>query len=280
MKLGPLSGRRIALPEHRELDRLAGMLEAEGAAILRCPLVAIRDAPDPASVAAWIGRLIAAPPDDLILYTGEGVRRLAALTRRLGNFPDFVAALAATRKIARGPKPVAALRELGLKEDVRAAAPTTDGLIATLSDQDLSGRRVGVQLYPDGAEPRLVVFLREAGADPDPVVPYAYASDADDARVGALIGELAAGRVDAIAFTSSPQIRRLFDCARSAGREAELIAGLGRIAVAAIGPVTAAALAQHGVRVAIAPEGRYFMKPLVGAIVAAIGGRDRHTMVR
>jgi uroporphyrinogen-III synthase len=268
----PLSGRRIALPEHRELDRLAGMLEAEGAAILRCPLVAIRDAPDPAPVAAWIERLIAAPPDDLVFYTGEGLRRLAALARRLGNFPGFVAALAAPRKIARGPKPVAALRELGLKEDVRAVAPTTDGLIATLSGDALRGRRIGVQLYPDGGESRLVAFLREAGADPDPVVPYAYATEADDTKVGALIDELANGRIDAVAFTSSPQIRRLFDHATAAGREAELIRGLDRVQVAAIGPVTAAALARRGVTVAIAPEGRYFMKPLVGAIVAAIGG--------
>ena len=71
--VGALSGRRIALPETRELDRLAHMLEEEGAETLRCPMVAIRDIPDPAPVRDWLMRL---PFDDLVLFTGEGLRRL------------------------------------------------------------------------------------------------------------------------------------------------------------------------------------------------------------
>lgn len=268
---GPLTGRRIALPEHRELDRLARMLEAEGAEAVRCPLVAIRDAPDPAPVAAWIDRLIAKPCDDLILLTGEGVRRLHALAKSRDVGESFVAALGAGRAVIRGPKPGRALRELGLKEGLRAVAPTTDGVIETLSGEDLRGHRVGVQLYPDNPNAKLLDFLRAAGAEVDAVLPYAYASDADDRRVGALIDELTGGRLDAIAFTSSPQIHRLFEYAKSAGREAALAAGLGRTSVAAIGPVTAAALARRGVNVAIAPSGRYFMKPLVTAIVEALG---------
>ncbi|HEX3884066.1 MAG TPA: uroporphyrinogen-III synthase [Stellaceae bacterium] len=267
----PLTGRRIVLSEHRELDRLARMLEGEGAETVRCPLVAIVDVADPAPVLAWIERLIARPCDDLIFLTGEGVRRLHALARRNGVGDGFVAALAAGRKLIRGPKPGAALRELGLREDVRAAAPTTDGVIATLSAGDLRGRRVGVQLYPDNPNDKLTEFLRAAGAGIDTVVPYAYASDADDRRVLALIDDIEGGRVDAIAFTSSPQITRLFGVAKAAGCEAGLVAGLGRIAVAAIGPVTAAALATRGVPAGIVPSGRYFMKPLVTAIVAALG---------
>src|SRR3981189_1229341 len=72
----PLEGRRIAVLEHRELDRLGGMLEAQGASTLRCPLVAIADAPDPAPVLGWLRRFVDAPPDDLVLMTGEGLRRL------------------------------------------------------------------------------------------------------------------------------------------------------------------------------------------------------------
>lgn len=268
---GPLTGRRIVLPEHRQLDRLAAMLEAEGAEPVRCPLVAIRDVPDPEPVAAWIERLVARPCDDLIFLTGEGVRRLhaAAVRQELGE--RFVDALRGARKVARGPKPGAALRALKLREDVRAAAPTTDGVIATLSGEALAGRRVGVQLYPGNPNSKLTDFLRAAGAEIDTVVPYAYASDVDDRRVELLIEEMAEGRVDAIAFTSSPQVARLFGVARSCGRERELLAGLGRIAVAAIGPVTAGALSRHGATAGIAPSGRYFLKPLVTAIVAALG---------
>src|SRR5256885_15444639 len=71
----PLAGRRIAILEHRELDRLGRMLEEQGAETLRCPPVAIVDAADPLPVEAWPRRAIAAPFDDLVLMTGEGVRR-------------------------------------------------------------------------------------------------------------------------------------------------------------------------------------------------------------
>ncbi len=265
-----LSGRRIALPEHRELDRLAALLEAEGAETVRCPLVAIRDAPNPAPVAAWIERVIAAPPDDLILLTGEGLRRLHAAARRNGNAAAFVAALAAARAITRGPKPVRALRELGLSAGLRAGEPTTEGVIAALANEDLRGRRVAVQLYPGNPNARLLDFLREAGAAADPVVPYAYASEADDRRVGMLIGELAEGRIDVIAFTSSPQIARLFDAAGKLAREDELRRGLARTRIAAIGPVAAATLAARGLSPAIVPARRYFLKPLVAAIIESL----------
>ena len=168
---GPLAGRIIALAETRELDRLAGMLEAQGAATLRVPLVAIRDAPDPAPVVDWLRRLIAAPFDDLILLTGEGLRRLHLCAGRAGLEADFLAALKPPRKITRGPKPARALRELGLQPDLSAVAPTTDGVIATLSGHDLHGRRVGIQLYPGNPNPKLTGFLEHAGAVPDPVCP-------------------------------------------------------------------------------------------------------------
>ena len=78
---GPLAGHRIALPETRELDRLARMFEEQGAETLRCPLVAIRDAPDPAPVRGWLMRL---PFDDLVLFTGEGLRRMHGFAQRFG----------------------------------------------------------------------------------------------------------------------------------------------------------------------------------------------------
>jgi uroporphyrinogen-III synthase len=68
----PLKGRRIALAEARELDVLAGMFQRAGADVLRCPLVAILDAPDSAPIKAWIRRAIAGNLDVVILYTGEG----------------------------------------------------------------------------------------------------------------------------------------------------------------------------------------------------------------
>ena len=265
--IGPLSGRRIALPETRELDRLAGMLEAEGAETLRCPLVAIKDTPDPQPVQQWLGHF---PFDDLILYTGEGLRRLHGFARRSDVEAAFLNGLRTARKITRGPKPERALRELGLKSDLRAEKPTTEGLIATLYALDLRGRRVGVQLYPGAPEARLTGVLQDIGAQPDTVSPYVYASAVEERRVVELIDRMAGGGIDVIAFTSSPQVERLLEVAKATQREETLQTGLRVTAIAAVGPVVAADLQRRGFDVSIAPDHSYFMKPLVSAIVAAL----------
>jgi uroporphyrinogen-III synthase len=265
----PLAGRRIALLEHRELDRLGRMLEEQGAETLRCPLVAIVDAPDPAPVEAWMRRAIAAPFDDLVLMTGEGLRRLRGVAERAGLEPAFREAVGRMRTITRGPKPARALREIGLNPGLRAETPTTEGVIAALATGELAGRQVGVQLPPD-APPRLADFLREAGASPDPVAPYAYVPRADRDEIVAVIDEMTAGRVDAIAFTSAPQVARLFAAAADAGHDTRLLAALRATPIAAVGPVVAAELERRGFGIAIMPRDSFFMKPLVTAIIAAL----------
>ena len=270
LAIGPLSGRRIALPETRELDRLARMFEEQGAETLRCPLVAIRDAPDPAPVREWLMRF---PFDDLILFTGEGLHRLHGIAQRSELEAVFLDGLRAARKITRGPKPERALRELGLKSDLRAEEPTTDGLIATLSDIDLRGRRIGVQLYPGNPNTRFTDFLRQAGAQPDAILPYVYASAADDKKVAELIDRMAGGAVDAIAFTSSPQVQRLFEIAAATRREEALRAAMKAMQIGAVGPVVAEELRRRGVEVTITPDRSYFMKPLVSAVVTAFSSQ-------
>jgi uroporphyrinogen-III synthase len=268
---GPLRGRRIALLETREAARLATMLQQQGAEVVGCPMVAIVDPADPAPVLTWLQRFVAAPPDDLVLLTGEGLDRLHGLAQRSGIDAAFVAALARTRTVSRGPKPARALRTLGLQPHLRALEPTTDGVIAALSGGLLQGRRVGVQLYP-GADSRLVGFLGASGASADPVTPYEYASEAADEAIAALIDRMAAGEIDAIAFTSASQVRRLFAVAQSRQRADTLAAGLRRTSVAAVGPVVSDALRRHGVDPAIVPRDSFFMKPLVSAMAAALGG--------
>ncbi|HEY5208113.1 MAG TPA: uroporphyrinogen-III synthase [Stellaceae bacterium] len=270
----PLAGRIVAIPESRELDLFARMLEERGAATLRCPLIAIRDAPDPAPVEAWLARFNAGGCDDLVLLTGEGLRRLVAAARHAGIDAAFVTRLASVRTITRGPKPARALRELGLRADLAAEPPTSDGVIATLATLDLAGRRVGVQLYPDNLHEKLLRAIADAGAIADPVVPYVYASAVDDHRVIDLIDRLADGAVDAIAFTSGPQVRRLIAVAEAAGKTPSLRAGLRRTRVAAIGPIVTAALQGFGVEAIIAPQDNFLMKPLVNALTDALGAAN------
>ena len=264
-----LRGRRILVPESRELDLFAGMLEARGAEALRCPLVTIRDIEDPAPVAAWLRRMAEGGFDDLILLTGEGLRRLLALSRRLGIENQVVAALKSLRTVTRGPKPAQVLRELGLSPGLAASEPTTAGVIATLGRESLAGRRVGVQLYPGKPDHTLLDFLRAAGAAPDPVLPYRYASDAETAQVEAMIRLMADGHIDVIAVTSSPQLERLKAVAAQRGLEQDLARGLARTRIAAVGPVVASAVAALGAQATIMPEASFHLKPLVNAIVAA-----------
>lgn len=261
---------RVALPETRQLDVLANLLERRGVDVLRCPLVAIRDSPHREAVVAWIERFCDDPMDLFVIFTGEGVRRLAGFAERAGLRDRFVAALGETPLLTRGPKPVRALRELGLRPRHEAAAPTTEGVIETLGGLDLAGKRVGIQLY--GADPneRLMAWLADRGVEPDCVAPYVYASESDDRAVEALIGELADGALDAIAFTSKAQVERVAAVARRTGSTAALAAGLERTVVAAVGPVVAAELEGQGVTVDVVPASDFFMKPMVTLLMARL----------
>ena len=134
--------------------------------------------------------------------------------------------------------------------------------------QHLAGRKIAIQLYPDNPNIELLDFLRGAGANPDPVLCYVYGSEAEDRRVIEVIEEMAAGRVDLIAFTSSPQVRRLQQVAKSNQCEETLQQGFARTKIAAVGPVVARAIEEAGGHVSIAPPDNFHMKPMVNEIVA------------
>ena len=123
MQEADLSGHTVAVPETRELDVFCAMLERRGARVWRCPLVAIKDAPDPDPVIAWIRAFCNDSFDDLILLTGEGLRRLLGCIDH--NAPEmrspFIEALGRVRTITRGPKPGRVLRDLDLPDAKLAA---------------------------------------------------------------------------------------------------------------------------------------------------------------
>ncbi len=267
----PLEGRTVALAEGRQLEELAQMLETEGAAALRCPMVSILDAPDAAPVIAWLQELSAGRFGYVVLMTGEALRRLLGFAERAGMRDTVIAALGRTRTITRGPKPVRALKEVGLAPTKVAEAPTTDGVIATLRRESLQGRTVGVTLYGE-PNPALVEFLERSGAIARTVLPYVYAPAADAERICDLIERLARGEVDAMLFTSSPQVDRLYEVATERDNKSQLQQGLERTRVAAVGPVVAENLRQRGARVDICPEQGFVMKNLVQQIKRDLQG--------
>jgi len=263
-KLGNL---RVAVPESRQLDTMAQLLEKRGAQVLRIPLIAIHDAPDVGPVLAWIERFIGSPPDLFIILTGEGVRRLLALADRHASKAALVDALSQTPLLCRGPKPARALREIGIKNAAQANSPTTDGVIDSLATMDLEDRRVAVQLYGDDPNVKLVKYLESRQGRADTVSPYVYADESDEQRVLALIRSLIENTMDVIAFTSQPQFRRLEKVAKKHELLDEMLKSLNQCCVAAIGPVVKGQLQESGIKVDIMPEQAFFMKPLVTEIM-------------
>ena len=266
-----LNGYRILILETREEAQFSRLLAEQGAEVVQCPMFAIHDAPEPAPIEAWIRRFIEKPCDDLVLMTGEGLRRIMKLARERDLDLPFVAALARSRKFVRGPKPGRALREIGLEPQQTTEKPTSEGVIEMLSTLDLKGRRLGLQLYPDKDHGALIGAVAALGASVDTVLPYVYDAKAADTNIVTAIDEMAKGRIDAIALTSSGQARRLFDVAEAHGCEPRLREALAKTPIASVGPVVSDELKTHGLKPDISPsEGAYFMKPLISAMAAAL----------
>src|SRR5450432_2115133 len=267
-----LNGYRILIMETREEAQFSRLLAEQGADVLQCPMFTIHDAPDAAPVEAWIRRLIAKPFDDVVLMTGEGLRRLTKVARRIGVEKEFVTAIGAARKFARGPKPGKALREIGLEPQVTTEKPTSEGIAEMLARVDLRGHRVGLQLYPDKNHSVLIGAITAQGAEVDSVLPYIYDAQAADANIVTAIDEMAQGRIDAIALTNLGQVRRLVEVAQAHQCEARLREGLARTPVASVGPVVSDELTSHGLRTDIYPANdAFFMRPLITAMAAELG---------
>ena len=266
-----LNGYRVLILETREEAQFSRLLTEQGADVLQCPMFAINDAPDPAPIEAWIRRTIERPLDDLVLLTGEGLRRLMKVVRRMGVEAEFVASLGKSRKFTRGPKPGKALREIGLEPQMMTEKPTSEGVAEMLSRLDLRGRRIGLQLYPDKDHGALIGAIKAQGAEVDTVLPYVHDTKAGDANIVTAIDEMAHGRVDTIALTNLGQIRRLIDTARKHGWEEKLREGLAQTPIASVGPAVSDELKAHGLTAAIYPaDDAFFMRPLISAMAAAL----------
>ena len=211
---------------------------------------ALREVPleSSAEAIAFAEALVRDAYDIAVFMTGVGLR---AILGAIGDAREpFVAALRRVRVVARGPKPVGVLRELGVTPWVVAPEPNTwRELLAALdaaAPEGLPGARVAVQEY-GRSNPELLAALRARGAAVTAVPVYQYALPEDLEPLQRAVSAVVAGQVDVVLLTTGTQALHLFEVAGRMGRADELRAGLGRTVVASIGPTTSEALADLGV---------------------------------
>ncbi|MFO0964690.1 MAG: uroporphyrinogen-III synthase [Gemmataceae bacterium] len=217
---------------------------------------------------AWLRDLCADRFSHVVLLTGEGAPltriRRARRPRRCDRRPGR------TRLITAGPKPGQAANWAG-------AIPCRPGPDHRRRRRDTARacrwpETIGVQLYVEENAP-LSAYLASAGATMAAVLPYVYAPAADSERLIELIEGMRLGRVDALVFTSSPQVDRLFEVAGERGLVAPLQEGLKKTRVAAVGPIVAETLRRRGAPVDICPEQGFVMKNLVNQLREGLGRR-------
>lgn len=193
-------------------------------------------------------RLSAGEFDMVILLTGVGTRLLHKL---LGDrFPE---ALRRVTIVARGPKPVAALREMQLAPAITAPEPNTwRELLAAIEGQP--ERRIAVQEY-GRSNPELLAALKARGAEVTSVRVYGWDLPEDTGPLREAAGRIAAGEADVALFTTGMQVVHLFRIAVESGIDTATVqAGLARAVVGSIGPTTTEALEEYGIRPDLEPS--------------------------
>ncbi len=261
----PLENIRIVIFEHRFTKEFASLFEKLGATVHACPMLEEKPVENREELRAFIRQAVAENLDMMIFLTGVGARFLVSEAESMGLKDDFIAALNKLTIVVRGPKPVSALRQVGVRVDVTPVTPTTEGVIEALRSREMTGLRVGIQLYGT-PNPQLVTGLEAKGAGVTAVQVYAYGAAADSSAVKDSIAKILKSEVDVAAFTSAPQVHMLFDFASQNGVADALAEALReRVTVASIGEVTNRALQERRLTPKILPR-----QPKMASLVQAV----------
>lgn len=244
-------GLSVLVLESRRSREMAALVSTYGGRSVAAP--ALREIPlesNPEAL-AFADALLRGEFDIVILLTGVGTRALLEVVQTKHPREAFVAALAKTKVVARGPKPLAVLRELQVPTWVAVPEPNTwRELLAALdaTAEPLGGQRVAVQEY-GVSNPELLAGLEARGAQVTRVPVYRWALPEDSEPLRSAVTSIARGELDVALFTTSVQIVHLMEVAAAMGREEAVRDGLRRIVVASIGPTTTGELRNHGVAV-------------------------------
>jgi uroporphyrinogen-III synthase len=257
-KQNGLAGLRVLSLESRRAAEMAKLIESYGGRAIVAP--SMREVPLESNTEALaFARELAAGGFDMVIFlTGVGAKALARVAETEYPLDEFCAALRKTAVVARGPKPVAALRELGVAATMVVPEPNTWKDVLRALDQKseslpLQGRRVAVQEY-GSPNAELLEGLAERGANVTRVPVYQWALPEDTGPLRTAVQAIARGEIDVAMFTSSIQVEHLLQIVREENLEKPMRGAFARIAVGSIGPVTSEELRERNFSVDFEPE--------------------------
>ena len=260
-----LGGKRVGALESRMAGQLGDLIRKRGAEVLSAP--ALRESP--VDCQDMVGELIDGISDGefevVVAQTGVGVSALFREAAKLGRESELLTGLRRAVCVARGPKPVAALRKAGVLTPVKVESPyTTEDLIEALGEFDLSGRGVALIHYGERNETLAEALVSER-ANLYELCLYEWTLPEDTGPLESLIRAALRRELDAVAFTSQAQVKHVFKVAEGRGFGSVLAAALNSTVVAAVGPTCAKALVAYGVTPDVMPA-----HPKMGHMVAEL----------
>jgi uroporphyrinogen-III synthase len=251
MRVTNFQGRIVLTLESRRGQEMSRLIETYGGKPLHAP--AMREVPLSSNLEAlkFADALFEGKLDVVIFLTGVGARALSKVLESVHPTEKFFEALRKVSVVARGPKPVAVLREWNVPIAIAAPEPNTwREVLRAIDDSklDLRDKHVAVQEY-GVSNPELLEGLREQGARVTPVPVYQWDLPEDKAPLRAAVNSIIARGIDVALFTTSVQVTHLFQIAEQIGKKDALKAGLENVVKASIGPTTSQVLRSYGLSI-------------------------------
>ena len=250
------AGLRIASLESRRADDMNRLIQRHGGVPHVSP--SMREVPIEPNRSAidFAYRVVTGEINTVILMTGVGFRFLVRAIEKHLDVQRFFDALSDITTICRGPKPVAALREVGIQPTHKIGEPNTWREILQYIDDHqvgIANQEVGVQEY-GVSNASLVAGLEARGASVASVRVYGWELPEDTEPLRANVHALAAGQRDMLLLTSAHQIVNMMRMAEQLGVTQELREGLRTTAIASIGPTTTQMLSECELRADMEPS--------------------------
>jgi len=257
----PFDGLRVLSLESRRAAEMATLIRKQGGDAFVAP--SMREVPleRNADAFAFADQLFAGNLDAVILLTGVGTRYLDQVLGSRFEPSRFQEALRNVTVVARGPKPMAVLRECNIPGAILIPEPNTWKEILAVM-QARPERRVAGQEY-GRSSPELLDGLRALGCSVVRVPVYQWELPEDTGPLREAASRLAAGSFDVALFTTSIQLPHLLQVSGELGVEAAVRDRLRRMFIASIGPTTSESLRELGFTVSFEPS-----HPKMGILVS------------